>query len=831
MRDVLIPRDATRTNVAAKRVSTRRPGAPATFWRWRSMVALALCIALTEVSARISAQPAHPLSGSMPRFSLLSPLHLWAVLRYSSWGIGSTLSLLAVLVMAELTNTWGFHTVRTVRSPSAGIRALWQFLERHQGAVNAFPRGAALLFGTAGSAGMPSAASEHAQALDQCATGDQPRVSGVRYEASVRTPRTSRVRHALESAAGGSTPSEIGVTSDSTALQQAEEALRQSEERFSKAFHASPIAMAILSRTTRRILDANKAEFQLTGYSRDELLGATMAELGLLAPTDLDTLRELWRQEARVHEVPIRVRMKSGEIRLCRTSTETIWIGSEECLIMTTRDVTAHERAEEALRAATAAAEAARREEERRRHEAERREQIAESLREVLAILNSNHQVTTILDHITRQAGRLLSSDAAAIYTMDASATQSEAPRVRSPSPACADSGHLTLQAAFGLPSPLSATANDHHLAAGHAAVRRAMVARRPVAVLALPDTVPSRTRTAVPEEDIEKDMEDGTKKDVMEPLEQMERIERIERIESGEQVGRNAEARADHLVVRDDPLFTPYRALLAIPIIVQGTVYGGLLLLYTALRRFSDDEIALAMAYGDQIALAVANARLQDHIERAAIETERNRLARELHDTVTQEIFIASVLAESIPRVWEQHRTEAEENLRHLHQLTRGALAALRALLLELHPAVLEQRTLEDLLRQLGEAMTTRSGVTIALAIEDGCPPIPSAVKVAFYRIAQEALTNAAKHAHARTITVRLRYLQAANALQLEIRDDGQGFETSAIPPGHFGMSMMRERAHAVGARLRIKSRHEQGTHVTVQWAKNRRMVPATQA
>src|SRR6185312_2877422 len=110
--------------------------------------------------------------------------------------------------------------------------------------------------------------------------------------------------------------------------------------------------------------------------------------------------------------------------------------------------------------------------------------------------------------------------------------------------------------------------------------------------------------------------------------------------------------------------------------------------------------------------------------------------LACELHDTVTQEIFTASVLAESIPQVWEQHRAEAEANLRQLHQLTRGTLAGLRALLLDLRPTALEQKALAELLQQLVATMTTRSGVPIALLISDECPPLPTAVQVAFYRI-----------------------------------------------------------------------------------------------
>jgi two-component system nitrate/nitrite sensor histidine kinase NarX len=220
----------------------------------------------------------------------------------------------------------------------------------------------------------------------------------------------------------------------------------------------------------------------------------------------------------------------------------------------------------------------------------------------------------------------------------------------------------------------------------------------------------------------------------------------------------------------------------------------------------------------------------LQDHIERAAAEAERNRLARDLHDTVTQEIFTASVLAESIPKVWEHHRADAEASLRQVHQLTRSALAALRAMLLELRPVVLEQKTLDDLLRQLGEVMTMRSGAPIDVAIADDCPPLPIDVKVAFYRIAQEALMNAAKYANAHTIFVHLRYLPTEKAIQLDVQDDGRGFEAGAVPAGHFGLGMMRERARAVGASLRITSRHGHGVRVAVKWAEKGSATSITQ-
>jgi signal transduction histidine kinase len=236
------------------------------------------------------------------------------------------------------------------------------------------------------------------------------------------------------------------------------------------------------------------------------------------------------------------------------------------------------------------------------------------------------------------------------------------------------------------------------------------------------------------------------------------------------------------------------------------------------------------------------------------AAAAERDRLAHELHDTVTQEIFSASLLAESITRNWREHRAEAEAALHQLPALTRGALAGLRVLLLELRPTTLDDLPLSALLRQLAEAMSTRAKVPIAVSVwitgtdasaSDGADGaklvLPPDVKVVFYRVAQEALMNAAKHANARAISVQLRTRGAGkgkgrgrgnakgrkgtgmqgrrSTLELEIDDDGQGFDPTAIPAGHFGLAMMRERALTVDATLQVRSQPGQGTQIVAAW------------
>jgi PAS domain S-box-containing protein len=212
---------------------------------------------------------------------------------------------------------------------------------------------------------------------------------------------------------------------------------------------------------------------------------------------------------------------------------------------------------------------------------------------------------------------------------------------------------------------------------------------------------------------------------------------------------------------------------------------------------------------------------RLQTHSARAATEAERARLARELHDTVTQELYSANLIAEALPRVWDRNPAQAERALVQLHDITSGGLATLRLLLLELRPDGLEGVALPTVLRQLLAAMRTRAGVPLSLdtAGADGdWESLPQEVKQAFYRMAQEAVTNAVKYAAAGQIAVRL-WPERRGTLRMEIADDGVGFDPHTSTPGHFGLSIMRDRAQGIGATVQIRSQVGHGTRVVIRW------------
>ena len=355
---------------------------------------------------------------------------------------------------------------------------------------------------------------------------------------------------------------------------------------------------------------------------------------------------------------------------------------------------------------------------EERTHEIERRRQVAEGLRDIMTILNSNRPLDEILDSIVAQACRLLGTDAGAVYHLQE------------------QKGLLCTQVAHGLDADDAAI----DIPVGWGAVGEAVLNRQPV--------VASNALVALAEEN----------DPILEP---------------------RAARRAWQ------SLFSHYRALLVVPLLVKDDIYGAIALYYLRPREFTREETELAVAFGDQAALAIENARLRTQAEQMAVAAERSRLARDLHDAVTQTLFSTSLIADVLPRLWERDQNEARRRLDELRQLTRGALAEMRTLLLELRPATLAEVGLGELLRQLTEAITGRARVPITLTVDGQCR-LPPDVQIAVYRIAQEALNNMARHANASQAAV---YLTCrADAIELRIIDDGQGFDPSRVRAGASG-------------------------------------------
>lgn len=219
------------------------------------------------------------------------------------------------------------------------------------------------------------------------------------------------------------------------------------------------------------------------------------------------------------------------------------------------------------------------------------------------------------------------------------------------------------------------------------------------------------------------------------------------------------------------------------------------------------------------QAAITQTNAELSAKAQALAVVEERQRLARNLHDAVNQSLFSASLIAEVLPRLWERDQEEARRSLEDLRRLTRGAMAEMRALLAELRPSTLTDTDLGDLLRQLGEAFTGRTNVPTQVTVPEKSV-LPAEVQVAIYRVCQESLNNIAKHAAASGVSITLFHDETSTVLT--IRDNGRGFNPERISSGHYGLSMMRERASAVGAEFSVASQPGHGTELSIRWIKN---------
>lgn len=252
------------------------------------------------------------------------------------------------------------------------------------------------------------------------------------------------------------------------------------------------------------------------------------------------------------------------------------------------------------------------------------------------------------------------------------------------------------------------------------------------------------------------------------------------------------------------------------VPLQTPDTKLGVLVIVGPEGGRFGEAQIALFQSIADQLSIAIENARLFAQGEQAAVAAERNRLARDLHDAVTQTLFSAGMIAEVLPKIWERNPGEGHRRLEELRQLTRGALSEMRTLLVELRPAALTDTDLGDLLGHQVNAFIARARIPVEYDRDCSHNP-PVEIKEAFYRIAQEAFNNIARHAEAGRVRVALAC--AAGRAELTIEDDGIGFDVDAHDHEGLGLGIMRERARSVDARLEIHSRPRQGTRLRLAW------------
>ncbi|MHB8629878.1 MAG: GAF domain-containing sensor histidine kinase [Aggregatilineales bacterium] len=252
------------------------------------------------------------------------------------------------------------------------------------------------------------------------------------------------------------------------------------------------------------------------------------------------------------------------------------------------------------------------------------------------------------------------------------------------------------------------------------------------------------------------------------------------------------------------------------VPIRLKDKVLGFLSLDSATPGFFTQVHAERLQTFADQAAIAIQNARLYDRAKRAAILAERNRLANELHDTISQTLWSISLITERLPIIWEIDRAEGQRSLTTLYQLAQSALAEMRSLLLELRPSELTDAKLGDLIQQLAAVIANRTGLTFSVKAEMQ-DPLPPDVQVILYRVMQEALNNIVLHASA--THVEIYFCSQSGHVELTVQDNGRGFDPAHIALGHLGLSIMNDRIVSIGGAIETISQHGDGTLIKVSW------------
>jgi signal transduction histidine kinase len=235
-------------------------------------------------------------------------------------------------------------------------------------------------------------------------------------------------------------------------------------------------------------------------------------------------------------------------------------------------------------------------------------------------------------------------------------------------------------------------------------------------------------------------------------------------------------------------------------PLLVEERLVGVAAMF--ARRPLGDLTLRALASAADSIALGIENVKLVEQMKRQAVQEERQRLARELHDSVSQALYGIALAAKSA-------------GLDQVVELTGLAMAEMRALILELRPETLASEGLVGALKRLTLAARARSGLNVVESLGSE-PPLDLEVKHALYRVVQEGLHNVEKHARAKRVEVRL--VSGPREVALELRDDGVGFDATASYPGHLGLVSMRERTENVGGTWNLQSQTGVGTVISVR-------------
>ncbi len=636
------------------------------------------------------------------------------------------------------------------------------------------------------------------------------------------------------------------VLNDITLRQQTEKALLESEAKFRTLAETTPAAIC-LARVAPgvhepKLLYVNSAAEAVTGYTHAELMAMDIRDLIHPASRELASPEYLERLPAdgQPSSHQIRIVTKEGDTRWVNLTIVLATFDGEPAILSTAFDITDAKRIEEAL------------------HLSEDRYRIlVENINDVIFALDIQGNFTYVSPVIKRlseyQASEIIGrpirdfvhpGDLDDLQRSFAQALTGQPEPIEFRLQAKGGSIlHVRANArpvlADGQPLGLTGTLTDI------TETRRVQAAEREQRVLAeaLRDTAAVLTSTLDLDEVLERILANAGRvvphdaSTVMLIHDGMSQVVRSDGFRGDEMhsgawregmaVGEVAELR--QMVESGQPLLIPEYALpgskpgricsyMGAPIRMGGEMLGflNLYLGNESQHAFSPAHLDRLQVFADEAAIAIRNAQLYEQAQQIAMMEERQRLARDLHDAVSQTLFSANVIAQMLPRMWQKNPDEVHKRLDQLHMLTQGALAEMRTLLLELRPAALADAQLADLLRHLTDALTGRKQIEVRLDV-DGQPALPPDVKVAFYRIAQEALNNVAKHSNATETRVTLR--GSPQGVEMTIYDNGRGIDPERIAPDRMGLTIMQERAEAISADFKLSSQPGSGTEVTVSW------------
>ena len=258
---------------------------------------------------------------------------------------------------------------------------------------------------------------------------------------------------------------------------------------------------------------------------------------------------------------------------------------------------------------------------------------------------------------------------------------------------------------------------------------------------------------------------------------------------------------------------FTHVRAWMGVPLVVNEQPVGLLAIIHDEPGHYTERHAELARIVANQAAVAIENARLYERAQSLAALEERQRLARELHDSVSQALYGITLGSDAALTLLERDPSRLAEPLEYVRSLAEAGLAEMRALIFELRPESLENEGLIAALEKQAAALRARHDIDVRTTITCAEPDISLGAKETLYRIAQEALHNTVKHARASRADLKLDC--KVSGVTLEVGDDGAGFDPEGAFPGHLGLKSMHERAERLGGTLEVESTAGKGTRI----------------